>query len=34
MKDSVALFHNYTMLANTYFIDEQYEKARICRFTL
>jgi tetratricopeptide (TPR) repeat protein len=28
MKDSVALFHNYTMLANTYFIDEQYEKAR------
>ncbi|NLA15202.1 MAG: hypothetical protein GX877_01530 [Bacteroidales bacterium] len=28
MKDSVALFHNYSLLANTYFVDDQYEKAR------
>ncbi len=28
MKDSVALFHNYTMLASTYLIDENYMRSK------
>lgn len=28
MKDSVALFHNYSLVANTYLMDEDYERAR------